>query len=91
MGISTDHGIHARPWRDPGPGAHAAPAAAMIVMSGLEAGHGCPISMTYAAVPALRAEPEGGGTVGAEAHRARLRPPARTARAKSAPPSPGWR
>ena len=57
MGISTDHGIHARPWRDPGPGAHAVRAAAMIVMSGLEAGHGCPISMTYAAVPALRAEP----------------------------------
>jgi putative acyl-CoA dehydrogenase len=58
MGISTDHGIHARPWREPGPGAHASRAAAMIVMSGLEAGHGCPISMTYAAVPALRAEPE---------------------------------
>jgi putative acyl-CoA dehydrogenase len=58
MGISTDRGIHARPWREPGPGAHASRAAAMIVMSGLEAGHGCPISMTYAAVPALRAEPE---------------------------------
>jgi putative acyl-CoA dehydrogenase len=58
MGISTDHGIHARPWREPRPGAHAARAAAMIVMSGLEAGHGCPISMTYAAVPALRTEPE---------------------------------
>ena len=58
MGISTDHGIHARPWREPKPGAHAARAAAMIVMSGLEAGHGCPISMTYAAVPALRTEPE---------------------------------
>ena len=27
-------------------------------MSQLEAGHGCPISMTYAAVPVLRAEPE---------------------------------
>jgi putative acyl-CoA dehydrogenase len=58
MEISIGHGIHARPWREPGPGAHAARAAAMIVMSGLEAGHGCPISMTYAAVPALRAEPE---------------------------------
>jgi putative acyl-CoA dehydrogenase len=58
MGISTNHGIHARPWREPVAGAHAARAAAMIVMSGLEAGHGCPISMTYAAVPALRTEPE---------------------------------
>jgi putative acyl-CoA dehydrogenase len=58
LGISIDHGIHARPWREAGPGAHAARAAAMIVMSGLEAGHGCPISMTYAAVPALRVEPD---------------------------------
>jgi putative acyl-CoA dehydrogenase len=31
MAISTDHGIHSQPWRDPGPGAHAARAAAMIV------------------------------------------------------------
>jgi putative acyl-CoA dehydrogenase len=58
LGISIEHGIHAGPWREAGPGAHAARAAAMIVMSGLEAGHGCPISMTYAAVPALRVEPE---------------------------------
>jgi putative acyl-CoA dehydrogenase len=51
LGISIDHGIHARPWREAGPGAHAARAAAMIVMSGLEAGHGCPISMTMRRCP----------------------------------------
>ncbi|OSC46242.1 hypothetical protein B5181_42775, partial [Streptomyces sp. 4F] len=29
-----------------------------LVWGHTEAGHGCPTSMTYAAVPALRAEPE---------------------------------
>ena len=57
MGISVEHGVHAMPWRDPRPGGHAARAAMMILVSEVEAGHGCPISMTYAAVPALRAEP----------------------------------
>jgi putative acyl-CoA dehydrogenase len=57
MGISVEHGVHAMPWRDPRSGGHAARAAMMILVSEVEAGHGCPISMTYAAVPALRAEP----------------------------------
>ena len=35
-----------------------AQAAMMLVMSGVEAGHCCPISMTYAAVPVLRRVPE---------------------------------
>ena len=48
----------ALPWREPGPGAHVARAAIMLTMSGVEAGTGCPISMTYAAVPALRKQPE---------------------------------
>jgi putative acyl-CoA dehydrogenase len=58
MTLSVGHGIHALPWREPRAGAHAARAAMMIMVSEVEAGHGCPISMTYAAVPALRAEPE---------------------------------
>ncbi len=50
--------MHALPWNDPRPGAHVARAA--IYMSGTqaEAGFGCPITMTFAAVPALRATPE---------------------------------
>ncbi|HEY8324772.1 MAG TPA: isovaleryl-CoA dehydrogenase [Ktedonobacterales bacterium] len=55
-------GLHASPWRDPQPGAHVARAAGFLVWSQVEAGHGCPISMTYAAIPALRVEP----TVAAE-------------------------
>jgi putative acyl-CoA dehydrogenase len=54
MSVATAHGLHAAPWRDPRPGAHVARAAAFYVWSQAEAGHGCPISMTYAIVPALR-------------------------------------
>ncbi|WP_233510886.1 acyl-CoA dehydrogenase family protein [Actinomadura craniellae] len=51
------HGLHAAPWADGRPGAHVARAAKFYVWR-VDAGHGCPISMTYAAVPALRHAPE---------------------------------
>ena len=56
--LSVKHGTHALPWREPSAGAHATRAAMMLCGSGLESGHGCPISMTYAAVPVLRRQPE---------------------------------
>lgn len=40
------------------PGGHVRRAAGFVIVSQVEAGHGCPLSMTHAAVPALRAEPE---------------------------------
>ena len=55
MRTSVEAGLHATPWRT---GAHVARAAGFYLMSQLEAGHCCPISMTYAAVPALRRDPE---------------------------------
>src|SRR5688572_28583646 len=58
MQVAVEHGVHAMPWREPRAGAHTARAATMILGAQVEAGHGCPISMTYAAVPALRAEPD---------------------------------
>jgi putative acyl-CoA dehydrogenase len=58
MRTSVGHGLHALPWRDPQPGAHAARAALFFMMTQVEAGHLCPISMTYSGVPALRAQPE---------------------------------
>jgi putative acyl-CoA dehydrogenase len=58
MAASVEHELHALPWRSPQPGAHVARAAMFYMMSQAEAGHGCPISMTYSVVPALRAEPE---------------------------------
>ncbi|HEY2295395.1 MAG TPA: isovaleryl-CoA dehydrogenase [Thermoanaerobaculia bacterium] len=58
MDLSVRHGTHALPWIEKRPGAHAARAAIMLTGSALESGHGCPISMTYAAIPALRKQPD---------------------------------
>ncbi|GAC1323866.1 MAG: acyl-CoA dehydrogenase family protein [Thermoleophilaceae bacterium] len=58
MEMSVSRGVHALPWREPVAGAHVARAAMMLIGGEVESGHGCPISMTYAAVPALRAAPE---------------------------------
>lgn len=57
METAVTHGLHAAPWADDRPGAHVARAAKFMVWS-VDAGHGCPVSMTYAAVPALRHAPE---------------------------------
>jgi len=54
MGTAVSHGLHAAPWADGRPGAHVARAAKFLIWTQAEAGHGCPISMTYASVPALR-------------------------------------
>ena len=58
MSTSMAHGLHAGPWADPRDGAHVARAAKVIVWYQVDAGHICPVSMTYAVVPALRHEPE---------------------------------
>jgi putative acyl-CoA dehydrogenase len=58
MRIGIEHGLHALPWRDPVSGAHVARAAMFMSLAQAEAGVGCPISMTYSAIPALRAQPE---------------------------------
>ena len=58
MDVHVSHGLHALPWREPEPGAHVARAAAFMCLSQAEAGTGCPISMTYSVIPALRAQPE---------------------------------
>jgi putative acyl-CoA dehydrogenase len=58
MVTAVSHGLQAAPWAEPGPGAHLARAAKFYVWSHSEAGHFCPMSMTYAAVPALRHAPE---------------------------------
>ncbi|GAA1243883.1 acyl-CoA dehydrogenase family protein [Prauserella halophila] len=58
MDVAVSHGLHATPWQDPRPGAHVARAAKFYVWSQNEAGHTCPISMTYSAVPTLRHSPE---------------------------------
>jgi putative acyl-CoA dehydrogenase len=57
MAVATRRGMHAAPWADRRPGAHVARAAKFYLWAQVEAGHGCPISMTYAAVAALRLQP----------------------------------
>ncbi len=55
---AVEHGLAGAPWAaEPGSGAHVARAAGFLVWSQVEAGHGCPVSMTYASVPALRSDP----------------------------------
>jgi putative acyl-CoA dehydrogenase len=57
LDVATSHGLHGTAWRDQAPSPHLRRAAGFMVWSQVEAGHGCPVSMTYAAVPALRADP----------------------------------
>ncbi len=47
-------GMHASSWRDDRPGSQVARAAAFYLFAQVESGHGCPISMTHAAIPVLR-------------------------------------
>ncbi|MDF2445370.1 MAG: acyl-CoA dehydrogenase-like [Moraxellaceae bacterium] len=58
MQTSIEQGLHASPWTNPGKGAHVARAARFFLHSQIEAGHGCPVTMTFAAVPSLRVQPE---------------------------------
>jgi putative acyl-CoA dehydrogenase len=55
MTLSSESGAHSLPWTEPRPGAHVARTAGGICGGQVEAGHGCPITMTFAAIPALRA------------------------------------
>jgi putative acyl-CoA dehydrogenase len=57
LALGLRHGVHSSPWRDPRAGAHVARAAKFILLTQIEAGVGCPLSMTHAAIPALRATP----------------------------------
>jgi len=54
MRTAVEHGIPSLPWTHPQPGAHVARAAMSYLHSQAEAGSGCPLTMTFASVPALR-------------------------------------
>ncbi|WP_101830218.1 acyl-CoA dehydrogenase family protein [Frankia canadensis] len=57
LDVAVREGMAGAPWADPRPGAHVARAANILVWGTVEQGHLCPVSMTYAAVPVLRAAP----------------------------------
>ena len=58
MRTAIEHGLHAAPWADDWLGAHVVRAAKTSACGPPKPGHMCPISMTYAVVPALRFNPE---------------------------------
>jgi putative acyl-CoA dehydrogenase len=58
LGTAVRLGLTAAPWRDDRPGAHVAHTATTLAWAQVEAGHMCPVGMTYAAVPTLRHAPE---------------------------------
>ncbi|MEV6286421.1 acyl-CoA dehydrogenase family protein [Kribbella sp. NPDC051770] len=55
MDRAVGFGLQAAPWTSTESSPHLRRAAGFYVWSQVEPGHGCPISMSYAAVPALRA------------------------------------
>ena len=57
MRLALESGIHSTPWTDPKSGAHVARAAMGILQGQIDAGHICPITMTFGAVPALKNTP----------------------------------
>src|SRR5258708_4410145 len=63
MRTSIEHRIHSLPWQktekqEKKKGAHVARAALLMLTAQNEAGHTCPISMTFSCIAALRAEPD---------------------------------
>jgi putative acyl-CoA dehydrogenase len=61
MRTAVEHGLAGAPWAAADAGdahAHVRRATGYIGWSQVEMGHGCPVTMTYAAVPALRRTPE---------------------------------
>ncbi|HET6328401.1 MAG TPA: isovaleryl-CoA dehydrogenase [Planctomycetaceae bacterium] len=56
MTIGVEHEAHALAWRSPKNGAHVVRAALEFLLYQQEAGVGCPLTMTFAAVPTLRRE-----------------------------------
>ncbi len=58
MTTSIGNEIHSLPWTQPQKGAHVVRSALSFMIGQLEQGHGCPVTMTFASIPALRVQPE---------------------------------
>lgn len=58
MQLSMEHQLHSLPWLGRRPGAQVARAAQLMITAQNEAGHTCPISMTFSGFAALQAEPD---------------------------------
>ncbi len=58
LSMSLENRLTNLPWVEPKSGAHVARAAMMYLMVQVEAGHMCPVSMTFSCVPALKKQPD---------------------------------
>jgi putative acyl-CoA dehydrogenase len=58
MRLGIENELHSLPWRTDRPAAHTARAALYSSAMQAEAGVCCPITMTFSAIPALRAQPD---------------------------------
>ncbi len=81
LDVAVGAGLAGSCWADTRPGAHVARAAGLVVWGQVEQGHTCPVSMTYAVVPALRSTPDLAAAyeplLTSRAYDFGLRPPAR--------------
>lgn len=57
MRTAIEAGVHSLPWREPKSGAHVARAALEYLHMQADSGSGCPLTMTFAAVPAIQHTP----------------------------------
>src|ERR1700755_1540193 len=58
LGEAVRSGLAGAPWAAAGPTPHTSGAAGFLVWSQVEAGHGCPVSMSYSVLPALQNQPD---------------------------------
>src|SRR4051794_1159217 len=58
MRTAVEHGLAGSPWVEDDAHAHVRRAAGYLGWTQVEMGHGCPVTMTYAVVPALRRAPD---------------------------------
>lgn len=58
MRTAIEHGLVAMPWDEPQPARQVARAGLYYLHAQAEIGSGCPLTMTFASVPALRLQPE---------------------------------
>lgn len=58
MRIGIEARCHSLPWVEKRPGAHVARAALLMMRNQIDEGTSCPLTMTFAAIPSLRLQPD---------------------------------
>ena len=91
MRMGVENELHSLPWTSSEPYPHTARAALYMTAMQAEAGYACPITMTFAVVPALRAQPELAAEWEPLLMSTELRPAPRARAPRRARRSPAWR